>query len=104
MMNAARAAATNAMLPMKRLLAELLTGDLSTLEQEVALAIIRAAKNPEVVALSKNLGIDPVVLVIGLLARSASASNRSAARIAKAVLGTRDIPRADEILNQINCT
>jgi Vault protein inter-alpha-trypsin domain len=66
-------------------------GDVSALDHEVALAIHSAAAMPEVVAFARQLGIDPVALVIGLVARSETLMNRSAARVAKAIFG--DIAR-----------
>jgi hypothetical protein len=66
-------------------------GDLSALDREVALAIYSAAAIPEVVAFARQLGLDPVALVVGLLARSESSISRSAARLAKAIFG--DIAR-----------
>jgi hypothetical protein len=66
-------------------------GDLSTLDRDVARAIQSAAMIPEVVEFARQLGLDPVALVIGLLARSESLMSRSAARLAKAIFG--DIAR-----------
>jgi Vault protein inter-alpha-trypsin domain len=62
-------------------------GDLSALDREVALAIHSAAAMPEVVKFARGLGLDAVTLVIGLLARSEASISRSAARLAKAILG-----------------
>jgi hypothetical protein len=70
---------------------QLQAADLSTLDREVALAIRSAAAIPEVVAFARQLGVDPVALVVGLIARSESSTSRSAARLAKAILG--DIAR-----------
>jgi hypothetical protein len=72
-------------------------GDLSALDREVALAIHSAAAIPEVVAFARQFGLDPVVLVIGLVARCEASISRSAARLAKAIFG--DIIR--EGLNDI---
>jgi hypothetical protein len=69
----------------------LIAGDLSALDREVALAIHSAAMIPEVVAFAQRAGLDPVALVIGLLARSEAPVSRSAARLAKAIFG--DIAR-----------
>jgi hypothetical protein len=66
---------------------ELLAGDLSVLGPQEALVIKRAAARPEVIALAKRMNIDPTVLVVALLAQSQASGNRSAARIAKLVLG-----------------
>ena len=67
--------------------ARLRAGDLSTLDQGVARAIREAAGIDEVRDLADQLGLDPVILVIGLMARAASSGNRSAARIAHAIFG-----------------
>jgi len=65
----------------------LLAGDLSALDPQDALLIERAAALPEAIALAKQMNIDPIVLIVALIARSQSRRNRSAARIAKAVFG-----------------
>jgi hypothetical protein len=65
----------------------LLAGDLSALHSQDAWMIERAAALPEAIALAKQINIDPVVLIVALIARSQSLRNRSAARIAKAILG-----------------
>jgi hypothetical protein len=66
---------------------ELLAGDLSVLDPQEALLIERVAAQPEVIALAKRMNVDPTVLVVALLAQSQASGNRSAARIAKSVLG-----------------
>jgi hypothetical protein len=66
-------------------------GDLSALDREVAHAICSAAAITEVVVFARQLGLDPVALVVGLVARSESLISRSAARLAKAIFG--DIAR-----------
>jgi hypothetical protein len=48
---------------------------------------LHADSHPEVVAFARQLGLDAVVLVIGLVARSESSVSRSAARLAKAIFG-----------------
>jgi hypothetical protein len=65
----------------------LLAGDLSALDPQDAWLIERAAALPEAIALAKQMNIDPIVLIVALIARSQSLRNRSAARIAKAILG-----------------
>ena len=67
--------------------AKLQSGDLSVLDEELAKGIRRAAGEPSVVALAQQLGISPVVLVIALMALAQSQASRTAARIAKSVLG-----------------
>jgi hypothetical protein len=64
-------------------------GDLSQLNNDTALAIRDLALAPQVQALAQQLGLDPILLAIGLIARAMSATNRSAARIAKAIIGDR---------------
>jgi hypothetical protein len=64
---------------------QLQAGDLSSLDTDMAKLIRDAAVLDEVSALARSLGLDPVVLVIGLLARMQAASNRSAARIARTI-------------------
>jgi hypothetical protein len=71
-------------------------GDLSGLVPDVAAAILAAAQSQEVVALAQSLGLDPIIVVVALLARSMT-SHRSAQRIARAILGsasTGDVARA----------
>jgi hypothetical protein len=68
---------------------QLLAGDLSALDPQDAALIKHAASRPEIVALAKQFNLDPTVLVVALVARSQSATNRSAARLAKAILGDR---------------
>jgi hypothetical protein len=60
--------------------------DLSGLAADVVLAIRLAATEPEIIAFADELGIDAVVVVIALLAKRASGGNRSAARVARAIL------------------
>jgi hypothetical protein len=65
---------------------KLQSGDLSALPVSAARAISNAAAKAEVVAFAATLCLDPVVLVIGLLAYTAR-SHRTAARIARAIFG-----------------
>jgi hypothetical protein len=62
-------------------------GDLSKLDAEIVLTIRLAATKPDIIALAEELRVAAVVVVIALLARKAGGTNRSAARIARAVLG-----------------
>lgn len=64
---------------------QLRAGDLSSLPPHVAVAVRAAAADPAVSGLAARLRLEPVVLVLALLARAAS--DRSAARFAKSVLG-----------------
>ena len=65
----------------------LLNSDLSALDPQDAWLIERAAALQEVIALAKQMNIDPIVLIVALIARSQSLRSRSAARIAKAIFG-----------------
>jgi hypothetical protein len=62
-------------------------GDLADVPRAAVRPIRAAATVPEVVALASALGIDPMIAVIALLARAAGRSNRSAERLARAILG-----------------
>lgn len=62
-------------------------GDLSRLPGPVADRIRQAAALPAVTELAAALGVDPLVAVVGLLARAAASSDRSAARLARMILG-----------------
>ena len=81
---------------------QLQAGDLSTLDRDVARAIQTAAALTEVVVLARQLALDPVALVIGLIARSESSRSRSATRLAKAIFGDIASARLDHIA-QILC-
>jgi hypothetical protein len=65
----------------------LAAGDLGALGRVVARAVRRAAADAEVVSVARQLGLDPVALIIALMALAQSSANRSAARIARAILG-----------------
>lgn len=60
-------------------------GDLGGLSPPVQEAIRVAAAKPDVVAFARKLGLDPVVLVIALMAHAVESQNRSARRIARAI-------------------
>jgi len=64
---------------------QLQSGDLSSLDADAVRAIREAATNKVLVALAATLQLDPVVVVVGLLAHAAGPSNRTAARIARAI-------------------
>lgn len=66
---------------------KLQAGDLSGLDRETKKAIRRASTLPEVGALAKQIGIQPVHLILGLLARAAASRSRTALRLARALLG-----------------
>ena len=65
---------------------DLLAGNLSALDPQAARLITQAASRSEAIGLAGRMSINPTLLIVALLAQSQSASNRSAARIAKAVL------------------
>lgn len=65
---------------------DLRAGDLASLSASIADAIRSAAADKKLVEAAKRAGIDPVVFVIGLLARAAGAVDRTASRIARLVL------------------
>ena len=67
---------------------KLQAGDLSGLDRETKKAIRRASTLPEVSALAKKIGIQPVLLIVGLLARAAASRSRTAQRLAHALLGS----------------
>ncbi len=80
---------------------QLQAGDLSTLDRDVARAIQTAAALTEVVVLARQLALDPLALVIGLIARFESSRNRSAARLAKAIFGDIASARLDHIAQML---
>jgi hypothetical protein len=63
----------------------LLAGDLSILDMSTANSVGEAATTPKVLELADRLGLDSIVVVIGLAAFLAAAQNRSAARVASRV-------------------
>ena len=60
-------------------------GDLGGLSPSIQEAIRAAAAKPDVVAFARKLGLDPVALVIALMAHLVASENRSARRIARAI-------------------
>jgi hypothetical protein len=66
---------------------QIIAGDTSELDPIDARMIEQAAATTEVIALAKRMNINPIVLIIALIARSKSLGNRSAHRIAKAIIG-----------------
>jgi hypothetical protein len=73
------------------------SGDLSMLASAVEQAIRKAATNKDVVALARTLDLDPVVLIVGLLAHAAR-SHRTAARITRAIFGGEPPAEASAVL------
>jgi hypothetical protein len=74
----------------------LAAGDLADLDPTVAQAIRDLVARAEIIELAKKLALDPLVLVIGLLARMQADRNRSAARIARAIFGKQPRREVDE--------
>lgn len=79
-------------------------GDLSSLDREVARMIEQAAALPEVIALANRLGVTPAQLVLALLARTCAGANRSATRLARAILGARISPEIEALYAQLGLT
>jgi hypothetical protein len=72
-------------------------GDLSDLDADVANLIRAAATLAAISAFATRHAMDPIIAVIGLLARSAAATSRSAARLARAILGSVGPQEADQM-------
>ncbi len=68
---------------------DLIAGDLGRLPPRLANWILAASRRPDVMALAVSLKLDPLLLVVALLALSAADAHRSAGRIAAAILGDR---------------
>ena len=78
-----------------------LMAEIGYIRMEEVGAIPRVAQTPAVVALAQALGIDPIVVVIALIARSAGARNRSAKRLARAILGKAADSTVEAALNEV---
>jgi hypothetical protein len=76
-------------------------GHLAALTPVVEGAIRTAAQGPDVIALAQALGLDPIVVVIALLARSLGAANRSAQRLARSILGKRPGAEIEAALTEV---
>ena len=68
---------------------QLIAGDLSAVEPVAARLIEIAATIPEVVDLAQQMNLDAVRLIVALVARAHSSKSRSAARVARAILGAK---------------
>ena len=66
--------------------------------------IEQAAALPEVIALANRLGVTPAQLVLALLARTCAGANRSATRLARAILGARISPEIEALYAQLGLT
>jgi len=69
----------------------LVAGDLSVVEPVVAAMIERAAVLSEIVELARRVGLAPVRLVIALAALEQATTDRAADRVARAIIGARQI-------------
>jgi len=78
--------------------ARLTRGELGALPSGQGRSILALAARKEITDLASALGMHPLLLVIGLLARMVADSNRSAARIARAILGRHQLPDDAELL------
>ncbi len=65
---------------------ELQSGNLSSLDQDTANAIRKIAMHGRIKTLAENFDLDPIALVVALMAIAEASKNRSAARIAKFIL------------------
>jgi hypothetical protein len=83
--------------------ARLQKGDPSMLDPAVAQAIRRAAAMDEVAAVARELGLDPLVLVIAIIARFDPKQRRTAVRIADAVLRGRPDYEVERITSVLDC-
>jgi hypothetical protein len=80
---------------------QLLTGDLSALDPDDASMIKSAAERPDVIAFARRVGVGPTALVIAAIAQLHASTKRSAARIAKIVLGKLSPDERAEILEML---
>ena len=80
---------------------QLLAGDLSALYPHDASTIKSVAERPDVIARAQKIGVDPAVLVVAAIAQLQSSGSRSAARIAKAILGKQSPEELREILEML---
>jgi hypothetical protein len=71
--------------------AQLANGQLTTLPTEIVKEIEALAQQPDVVQRAAELGLDPIKLVVALIAIRVWARNRAAARVLRAIKGDRPI-------------
>jgi hypothetical protein len=71
--------------------AGLANGQLTRLPAEIVNEIQMLAQRPDIVQRAAELGLDPIKLVIALIARRVRARNRAAARVLRAIKGKRAI-------------
>ncbi len=82
--------AQSASLPWDEAPGRLAMGDLKGVSSGLGKQILGFASRPEIVAAAERIGLDPLHLVIALLARAHAAENRAAARLAKSILQSAD--------------
>jgi hypothetical protein len=80
---------------------QLLSGDLSKIDPVVVKLIECAARNPTAMILAHQLGIDVIKLILALVARSHAPKSRSAARIARAILGATATQQLDALSTEL---
>jgi hypothetical protein len=73
-------------------------GELASVPIDVLASVVELTRLADVVALATALSMRPMVVVIGLAAHSFAAQNRSAERVAKAILGAADLSRFAGVL------
>jgi len=71
--------------------AQLANGQLTSLPTEIVNQIQALAQQPDMVQRAAELGLDPIKLVIALIASKVRARNRAAARVLRAIKGDRAI-------------
>ena len=71
--------------------AQLANGQLTSLPTEIVNEIQALAQQPHIVQRAAELGLDPIKLVIALIASRVQARNRAAARVLRAIKGDRAI-------------
>ena len=79
----------------------LLAGDLSTLPQRLSKDMLRLAGEGDIRKAGDRLGLDPLLLIIGIVARGNALRSRSAARLADAIIGRVDPALLQEALDAL---
>ncbi len=88
-------------IPWSSMANQLASGDVSGLEAPLRARILRLAAEEDVATAAGRLDLDPLLLVIALLARYCAPEDRGAARLARAVLGGADEKGVVEIAYKI---
>jgi hypothetical protein len=76
-------------------------GDLHLLTPDITGPIWEAARLPAIDALAWSAGLDPVIVVIGLMAKAAGKANRSANRLARNLLHNADSAAVDGAMTEL---